>query len=326
MGEGTSRPGFYLRVSIAEACAYRCPYCQPEVPLGLSRPGERLSPVEFAKAVASLAQLGVSRVRLTGGEPLSSPDCIEIIERIAQVETIHDLALTTNGERTEKMAPALRAAGLKRVNVHLDSLRPDRYCEITGGRGLPGILRGIEAALVAGLEPLKINVVLMRGVNDDELFDFCKFALKWGVSVRFIELMNTGPAQNYVRKHFFSAADARERIGERYELTPRFETRGASPAREFALDGGAGTVGFIASESEPFCESCNRLRLTAEGRLKVCLYDPDGLDVRALLRTEGLSGSALLDALAHAIGGKRSHHPAFGETGEYPFSMAGVGG
>ncbi len=316
----------YLRLSITDGCAYRCPYCQPDGPAAGTAAKERMTPAEWGRLTGLLAGLGASRVRLTGGEPLSHPECLEIIREIRRSPLVREIALTTNGEALAPLAKDLRRAGLDRINIHVDSLQRERYRQITGRDRLHDVLRGIEAARSAGLEPVKINMVLMRGVNDGELFDFCEVSRGWGVTVRFIELMNTGPAGRFVREHFLAAAEARRHIAQRYKLTLRFEERGASPAREYLLDGGQATVGFIASESEPFCESCNRVRLTATGRLKVCLYDPAGFDTRALLRDPARTDQDLSETLAALLAGKRSHHPAFGETGEGRFSMAQVGG
>ncbi|MEW6775078.1 MAG: GTP 3',8-cyclase MoaA [Bdellovibrionota bacterium] len=326
-GEAAVKKTWYLRLSITDGCAFRCPYCQPGgVAAGAAARGHLLAPSEIERTARALAGLGATRVRLTGGEPLSRPECAEIVSKLRSIPEIREIALTTNGERLAQLARPLKDAGLGRINVHVDSLDPGRFSQLSGGFELGKVLSGIDAALEAGLSPLKVNVVLMRGINDGELWDFCRFAKEKGVRVRFIELMNTGPSPEFVRRHFFSAAEARRKIGERHALTPRFEDRGASPAREYLLDGGPATLGFIASETEPFCEACNRIRLTADGKLKVCLYDPAGLDVRGLLRNAVCSDGELEQVLGAAIGAKRSYHPDFGQRGERPFSMARVGG
>ncbi len=317
---------YYLRVSLTEACAFRCPYCLPEGPKALTPRRDLLSPAEIGRAVRVLSELGVTKVRLTGGEPLQRQGCVEIAGEIARIAAIRDLSLTTNGEYLAALAGPLKAAGVRRLNVHLDSLDPARFRAIARRSDLAQVLRGIDAAVEAGFSPVKINTVVMAGINDGEIFDLCRFALERRLTVRFIELMNTGSAPDFFRRHFVSAAEIRRRIAERYRLAPRFQERGSSPAREWLLEGGEAVVGFIASESEPFCDRCNRLRLTADGRFARCLYEAGGIGVRDLLRDPSVSDEELKAVLAAAIGEKRSHHPEFGKTGEQPFSMSQVGG
>ena len=316
----------YLRLSITDRCGFRCPYCQPDAPGSFIPGASFLTPSEIHRVVSVLAELGTSHVRFTGGEPLARRDCLQIVGAVSDVPGIRDVAITTNGQGLAARTGALRRAGLSRVNVHIDSLRADRYRRLTHGGSLSGALDGVEAALADNLRPVKINMVLMKGINDDEVAEFCRFGVEWGVTVRFIELMNTGPAPDFVRRHFLSAAAARAQVAKDHVLTPRFEYRGASPAREYDLDHGAGTVGFIASETEPFCASCNRIRVTCDGRLKVCLYEAGGLDLGALVRDPSVSDEQLRQRVAGVLGGKRSHHPANGQTGDVPFAMAQVGG
>lgn len=316
----------YLRLSVTGRCGLRCPYCQPEGPQSLASVPSMLAPEEIRRVVSALARMGTSHVRLTGGEPLARRDCGQIVESIAHVPGIVDIAMTTNGQGFADRVREFAAAGLTRINIHIDSLRPDRYRALARRGSLAAALRSVEAACRENLRPVKINMVLMKGINDDELPAFCRLACEWGVTVRFIELMNTGPASAFVRQHFMSAAEAREQLARSHSLALRFEDRGASPAREYNVDHGAGTIGFIASETEPFCLACNRVRVTAEGRLKVCLYEADGLDLRALVRDPAVGDRQLADQIAAALDGKRSHHPAFGQAGEAPFAMAQIGG
>ncbi len=317
---------YYLRVSLTEACAFRCPYCLPDGPSRITPRPELLTPAEIGRAVRVLSSLGVDRVRLTGGEPLQRRECLEVVEQLSQVKEIRDIALTTNGEHLARLAGKLKKAGLKRVNVHLDSLKPERFLALARNASLEEVLEGIAAAREAELGPIKINAVIMRGVNDDEILDFCEFALRWGVTVRFIELMNTGSAQDFFKRHFMPAAEIRDRVSGRYRLEEPDGPRGSRPAEEFPISGGKAAVGSIASESEPFCAACDRLRLTADGRFARCLYEPGGVSIRALLRDPAASDDQLQEVFATGIAGKRSWHPTFGRTGERPFAMAEIGG
>lgn len=307
------------------ACAFHCSYCQPEGTLERPVSG-LLRPREIGRLVALLSGFGVTKVRLTGGEPLARPDCGEIIAQIRSVTAIRDIALTTNGEYLAGKAAELKRAGLDRINIHLDTLKADRFRAITGRDSFGAVMEGIEAARTSGLAPIKINSVLMAGINDDELNDFCRFAVKRGVTVRFIELMNTGPAPEFVREHFLSAESVRLRVSRNFDLVPCAGEDAHSPAREYLIAGGSGRIGFIASETEPFCDSCNRIRLTAEGRLRGCLYEPNGTDILSHLRRWESGDEAAADELGRIIAGKRSHHPSFGDQGLQAFSMSRIGG
>ncbi len=314
-----------LRLSVTPSCAFHCSYCQPK------GTGERpvsglLRPEEIGRLVGLLSGFGVTKVRLTGGEPLSRPDCAEIIGQIRAIPSIRDIALTTNGEFLPGMAADLKRAGLDRINIHLDTLKADRFRVITGRDSLITVLAGIEAAQAAELVPIKVNTVLMADVNDDELDDFCRFGMDRGITVRFIELMNTGPAPGFVRDHFLSAETARRRIARSFDLLPCTAEDVHGPAKEYRIAGSATRIGFIASETEPFCDSCNRIRLTAEGRLRGCLYEPDGIDIRPLLSQAGTGDRTASSELARIIMGKRSYHPSFGEQGPQAFSMSRIGG
>lgn len=309
-----------LRLQLVGRCQLRCGYCCPSS--AESTALGAIAPSLAERAVRLLSRVGVRRIRLTGGEPLLHPEVVGIVERLSRVPGIEEVALTTNGQRLASTAAALRAAGLRRVNVHIDSLRPERYARLCGGR-LERSLSGLDAAIAEGLAP-KLNVVVQRGENDDELADFCALASERRVCVRFIELMDTRVASllvvgRYVPSHEIRAA--LEALG-----AVRAGRRGNAPADEYLLLDGA-QVGVIASESEPFCDTCDRLRLDATGRLRTCLYAADGLDLGAMLAS-GASDDALLGALLQAIAGKHSLHPRLRppDTGPTRFSMAAVGG
>lgn len=322
--------GLQLRVSLTQACAFRCPYCQPGGPVAAHPRSEMLSVAEIQRVVRHLANPemfgGVRGVRFTGGEPLQRAECEDAVAAVAEIEGIEDIALTTNAEHLGARAQLLRNAGLTRINIHLDSLKEERFAELSGGKDLYTVLEAIAATKEAGLIPLKVNCVVMKGINDDEIIEFCEFAKRWELTVRFIELMNTGSAQAFFEKHFVAAGEIRERVAARYEIAPTEEPRGAMPAEEFRLVGTGAGVGFIASESEPFCRACNRLRLSADGRISRCLYEAGGIPLRELLRDENVNDEQLRDVLLGAIAGKRSHHPSFGKPGEKPFAMAEIGG
>ncbi len=329
--EPTPTP-YYLRLGVTDACGFRCPYCQPGGPQAVTRNVDLLSVAEISRVARILADLGVARVRLTGGEPLLRSDVAEIIATLAATPGIREVSLTTNGERLARMADDLAQAGLHRINIHLDTLRDERFKALTGRNGLEDVLLGIKRCQELDLSPVKLNVVLMRGHNDDELADFAEFALRTGVTVRFIELMNTGPASPFVLRHFLSAKEAQQTLSHHFDLLPRFEDRGAAPAREFGIrrptdknsSFGDATVGFIASESDPFCDSCNRLRLNAAGRFFGCLYEPSGVDIRSTLREK--NDTQLRQLLTRLITRKRSHHPDIHAQSEVPFAMAAIGG
>lgn len=315
----------YLRLSTTPACSFRCPYCQPEGPArGCAT--SLLPREDLLRAVAALTRVGVSRIRLTGGEPLLRRDCVEIVQDAAGLEGVSEVTITTNGERLAARVDGLRQAGLKRVNVHLDTLRSDRFHALTGSNRHADVLSGIRAARDAGLQPVKVNVVLMKGVNDDEILDFCGWAIEEAVTVRFIELMDTGPSRGFVRDHFMAGAEARDLIANRFSITPRFDSRGCGPAREFVLGDNEGIVGFIEPESKPFCDGCNRLRLTHDGRLSTCLYGGAGLPLAGLLRHVGADTTSVQDEIRRFLDRKRSRNPVLAGDNHAPFSMAHIGG
>lgn len=269
----------YLRISLTERCDLRCVYCRPR------EGGEAAADVLAAQEVVHIAEaatrLGVRRVRLTGGEPLLREDLEEICARLAGLEGLKDLSLTTNGQRLAGRAEGLAKAGLRRVNVSLDSLEPRRYAQVTGGGDLGETLQGLEAALEVGLEPVKVNVVLTSaaGAAEAELERFAELVARRPVHVRFIEGMPTCVHTGYV-----PAAAVLEALGRRWELRPVPGPPGGGPARYWRLGDSLGTVGVIAAISEPFCGRCNRLRVTAGGELRPCLFSARGMELLPALR------------------------------------------
>jgi len=277
-----------LRVSVTDRCDLRCIYCMPEAGVALTRPEELLSYEEIGTVARAAMEAGVRRIRLTGGEPLARRGLAALVEKLARLGP-DDLALTTNGLHLAEAAAELKAAGLGRVTVSLDTLRRDRFETITRRTGFERIFAGLEAARRVGLEPLKVNTVVIRGVNDDEAADFVRFAERERLEVRFIELMPTtglGPECKELGRWrpslFVKGEEVRDRISAAFgPLEPVAGADGV--ARVFRLASG-GRIGFITPISEPFCRGCERLRLGPDGRLKLCLFDREGLDLKNALR------------------------------------------
>ena len=276
-----------LRVSLTDKCNLRCTYCMPSDFADWIPGPELLSTDELMLVLEIATGLGIDGVRLTGGEPLLRADVVEVVRRISSLPTPPGISVTTNGLKLTKLAQPLRDAGLERVNVSLDTLDRDRFKAMTFRDRFDDVLAGIAAAQAAGLAPVKVNAVLMRGVNDDEAPALLRRALDEGWRLRFIEQMPLDPSGVWLRSTMITADDIFERLSERFTLTP-VPGRGSAPAEEFYVDGGPATVGIIASVTRPFCASCDRLRLTADGQLRNCLFARDELDLRTALRDESL--------------------------------------
>jgi GTP 3',8-cyclase len=302
--DGYARVIDYLRVSVTDRCNLRCIYCMPPEGVPLQSHGDLLTFEEIVAVVVAAVELGVRKVRLTGGEPLVRLGLTELVQQLAHIEGLDDLSLSTNGTLLKEHAAALKAAGLRRVNVSLDSLKPERYRRITRQGKLADALGGIEAAQEAGLTPIKINAVVMRGCNDDEVADLAALAGERGWSIRFIERMPlAGSEGGYV-----SAAEVRAKLDDLGPLLPGSDEVQNGPARCYRLAGTAGSVGFISPLSEPFCATCNRLRLTSTGMLRPCLLSNEGeVDLRATLRA-GASREAIQRLLLRAAGSKPGRH------------------
>jgi cyclic pyranopterin phosphate synthase len=306
-----SRPINYLRISVTDRCNLRCIYCMPSEGVPWRSPEQILRFEEIETVVRAAAALGISKVRLTGGEPLVRLGIVDLVRMLAAVPGIDDLTMTTNGILLSRHAQALAAAGLHRVNVSLDTLRVERFERITRWGRLEAVLDGIEAAHQAELEPVKINVVIIRGMNDDELVDFGRKTIHAGWNVRFIEWMpvGEGPLTEYQWSDaVVTAEEMRERIQAALgRLLPATPSVGNGPARYYRLPGAKGSLGFISPVSEHFCYRCNRLRLTADGQLRPCLLSDEEIDLRMALR--GGAGVAEVKALIlQAIESKPSQH------------------
>ncbi len=307
----------YLRISVTDRCNLRCQYCKPKE--GASQVGREdiLSFEEIHRIVRLAVGLGITKIRVTGGEPLLRRGLTGFIRDLSQIEGLADISLTTNGILLAPMAAAIRQAGIRRINISLDSLDKAKYARITGGGELRAVLAGIEEAKRLSFDPIKINNVAIRGFNDDEILDFADLAFNNPFQVRFIELMPVGPTGSLGNGNYLSNLVVREIIGGRYRLQEtNLQGNGhAGPARIFRIEGGRGEIGFISPLSHTFCDSCNRLRLTADGSLLSCLLYPDGIDLKKTLRG-GCSDENLSELLKRAIMVKPMQHQASHDPGQ----------
>ena len=307
LSDSFQRPIDYLRISVTDRCDLRCIYCMP--PSGVSlMPHDSILTYEEIYAIAqAAAERGINKVRLTGGEPLVRSGLPKLIGMLAQIEAIDDVSLTTNGTLLGRYAAELKQAGLRRVNVSLDTLRQDRFELITQcDNNLGDILKGIEVAKSVGLNPVKINMVVIAGINDDELLDFATKTIDEEWHVRFIELMLSAGADT-TASQFVSVSEMRKRLELLGELEPCLPSVGNGPAKYFRLPHAKGTVGFITPVSEHFCFRCNRLRLTADGKLRPCLLSEDEIDMKQTLRS-GISPVGLKQLIEEAVAKKPLRH------------------
>jgi cyclic pyranopterin phosphate synthase len=319
-----------LRISVTDRCNLRCVYCMPREGVPLIPCEEILRYEEILRIVTCGVRLGIRKLRITGGEPLVRRDVVDLVGALARIEGVDDLCMTTNGVLLKEFAPKLKAAGLHRVTVSLDSLRPDRYERITGSNCLARVLEGIESSLKLGLSPVKINVVLIRGANDDEVEDFAAWTLRFPLEVRFIERMPTGGVAGFGQScgdrkgQGIPAEEVLERIRRAFGgLEPaKAGVKIPGPARLYRLPGGNGRVGVISAVTAPFCASCTRVRLTSDGRLRNCLFMEESFDLKELLRS-GASDQALEAFLKRAIAAKPRNHAAPFERGRSPMSQIG---
>jgi cyclic pyranopterin phosphate synthase len=278
-----------LRISVMDRCNFRCPYCMPKEQFHehykFLKPAERLSFDEIVRLTELFVALGVKKVRLTGGEPLLRPNLHELIGELTSLNGVEDVALTTNGILLAKHAAELKASGLNRVTVSLDTLDPEIFAKMSGGfRGVEQVLEGIDAALDAGLSPIKINCVVQRGMNDHTILDLIERFRKTKVIVRFIEYMDVGNRNHWSLERVVPSKDLLARISERWPAHATGENYHGEVAERYVFDDGHGEIGFISSVSEPFCGSCTRARLSSEGVLYTCLFATEGTDLRAPLR------------------------------------------
>jgi cyclic pyranopterin phosphate synthase len=295
----------YLRISVTDRCNFRCVYCMPLEGLAWLPKTEILSYEEITEVVRQLAPLGLRRLRITGGEPTIRPDLVMLIRMLSAVPGIEDIALSTNGVKLPELAAPLRAAGLDRINMSADSLRPERIAAIARRKLHFDPIGAATAATVAGLDPVKLNVVVMRGINDDEVADFAGLTIEHPWHVRFIELMPVGEMANLTWEHVVPSDEVLERVSTLGSLVASDgPARGNGPATYYRLPGARGTVGVITPMTHTYCGSCNRVRLTADGRLRTCLYGDHEVNLRDPLRT----GQPLEPLFVKALAEKPKEH------------------
>lgn len=296
----------YVRLSVTDRCDFRCVYCMAEEMTFVPRK-EILSLEEIATIATAFSELGVKRIRLTGGEPLVRNNILSLIKQLGQLDGLDELTITTNGSQLTKHAAALKEAGIKRINISLDSLRTDRFQQLTRTGELSKVLAGIESAIAADFDKIKINAVVMKGRNDDEVVDLVHFAHNKGLDIAFIEEMPLGQIHEHDRAlSFCSSEDIRKLLSPHFTLIPTTDHTGG-PARYYHIEGSKSKIGFISPHSHNFCHLCNRVRVTAEGRLLLCLGNEHSVDLRTILRNGG-SLTELKQAIINAMDIKPERH------------------
>jgi len=313
----------YLRLSVTDRCNLRCSYCMPAEGVAKLRHGDMLNYEELLRVAGESVALGIEKIRITGGEPLVRKGLVGFMERVAAIPGLKELVLTSNGLLLGEMAFSLRNAGVRRLNISLDSLKPEVFARITRGGDLRKVIDGIAAAEDAGFPPVKINMVVMRGVNDDEVLDFAALTLRRPFTVRFIEYMPTTGEKGW-NSLCIPGSEILERIGSRHSLVPLVGTEMAGPARNFKIQGAEGAIGIITPVSGHFCDSCNRIRVTASGVARGCLFSQEGIDLKQYLRSSG--DRQLREVLCRLVTGKPGRHRLADESEHQPFAMSQVGG
>ncbi len=291
----------YLRISVTDLCNLRCRYCMPEEGLCKKEHEDILRIEEIEKIVRESAKIGINKVRITGGEPLIRKGIIELVEKISRIQEIKDIAMTTNGILLKKYANDLKNAGLNRVNISIDTLDKEKYKKITRGGKIEDVLEGVEEAKRVGLVPIKLNTVLIGGFNDHEISDFVNLTKNENIDVRFIELMPLGQASTWAKENFIPNTTVLDRFPELMGLCK--DDKG-SPAKYYKLPNGKGRIGLINPISSHFCSSCNRIRITADGKIKPCLHSNYEINIRSLLK----QNVNLLEILKLAVESKPKEH------------------
>jgi len=319
----------YMRISVTDRCNLRCVYCMPLTGVTLGPHSEYLTYEELLRVVQAAVSLGIDRIRVTGGEPLVRKGIVGFLSRLKPLG-VTDLSLTTNGLLFPAMAKDLKAAGVDRVNTSLDTLRPDRFTKIARLEGSPAqVLEAVEAALELGMEPVKVNMVVIRGWNDDEIPDLARLTLDRPINMRYIEVMPFSEAHQFTAENLVPAAEMRERLIDAFgDLEPvREGVKGNGPARYWRVPGAKGTVGFISAVTECFCAGCNRVRLSADGKINPCLGHVHEVDLKPLIRSPEATDEDLKNALADAILKKPREHNFDDVQSDYVLRvMHGIGG
>ena len=292
-----NRPIKDLRISVTDRCNFRCTYCMPLDEYAWIDRAEILTFEEIERLAAIFINLGAEEIRLTGGEPLLRRNIENLVAKLAVLPGLKDLSMTTNGSSLAEKATALKSAGLTRVNVSIDTLDPEKFKRMSKRGDLARVLDGVFAAKGAGLNPIKINAVIERGVNDDGILDLVEFARTNGLGLRFIEFMDVGNSNHWQTSSMVSGREILDIIGSRYPIVEHGRRAGTAPSVDFEFLDGSGDVGIIASVTQPFCSSCTRARLTADGKLVTCLFSESGHDLKAMMR-QGASDTELTDQIA----------------------------
>lgn len=296
----------YVRLSVTDRCDFRCSYCMPKEFKGFAEPDHWLTFDEIERVISAFADLGVGRIRITGGEPLVRRNLPQLAHRLAALSGIEDLSLSTNASQLARQAYTLKQGGVTRINVSLDSLRPERFKIITQSGKLDKVIAGLMTAKDVGFNPIKINMVAMKGVNDDEIEDMVEFCLEHGFTLRLIETMPMGSTGQDASQQYLNLQDVKAALNRRYELIPAVMP-GGGPARYVRIKGTDLRIGFITPISQHFCATCNRVRLSVEGTLYLCLGQENKYEFRPLLR-QGISDDGLKEAITEAIAMKPERH------------------
>ena len=314
----------YVRLSVTDRCDLRCVYCIPEGFKDFEEPEHWLTFDEIERVIRAFTELGVRRVRLTGGEPLSRGKLTQLAARLGKLPHLDDLSLSTNATMLKKLARPLKQAGVARLNVSLDSLQPERYAAITGGGKLAQVLDGLLAAKAAGLQPIKINMVVMKGVNDDEIAAMVAYCIEHDFTLRFIETMPMGDTGRGATDYYRDLQEIKRELAQQYELIPTV-VQGGGPARYVQVAGTGLNIGFITPISQHFCATCNRVRITVDGTLYTCLGQEHKLELRPLLRA-GICDDELKQAIIQTIIHKPERHEFTTDPGKIVRFMSLTGG
>jgi len=316
----------YLRVSVTDRCNLRCRYCMPEEGVEKLPHENILSLEEMHRLIKIASTLGIRKVRLTGGEPLVRKNIIQLVNDIASLPGIDDVAMTTNGILLYDMAEELQAAGLKRVNISMDTMVGEKFKYITRSGNLDKVIKAVFKSLELGMEPVKVNVVTIRGFNDNEILDFVQLAYQYPLHIRFIEFMPIGDLLYWKKERMINMDEVKAKIEQEYQLYEGKKVEGNGPAKYFHLTGGQGTVGFISPMSNHFCGACNRIRMTADGSLRGCLYEKAEINLKNAL-SRGASDEELKELFIQTIINKAPcHHMESGWGADNNRKMYQIGG